>query len=233
MPNCAIFADTGNEKQATYRHLDWLETVLPYPIVRVRRFPSDLATETVAHYRAEGGSKYTPPFFYAGGMLPIHCSKEWKTRAVIREVRRQLGYAPGERGRDQVEVWIGISTDEAQRMKSAEPPWMHNRWPLIEQRLRRGECLLWLSRHDYKLPPRSACTHCPLQSDREFAEMATEDFAAACAFDEAIRQGGNGTDGPLYLSRHLRPLAKIDFAKLSGAEQPDLFGNDCTGVCGV
>jgi len=34
MPLAAVFADTGIEPAATYRHLDWLATVLPFPIVR-------------------------------------------------------------------------------------------------------------------------------------------------------------------------------------------------------
>lgn len=33
MPDCAIFADTGWEPQAVYKHLDWLRSgVLPFPV---------------------------------------------------------------------------------------------------------------------------------------------------------------------------------------------------------
>jgi 3'-phosphoadenosine 5'-phosphosulfate sulfotransferase (PAPS reductase)/FAD synthetase len=35
MPDCAIFADTGAEPEAVYRHLDWLEDQLPFPVHRV------------------------------------------------------------------------------------------------------------------------------------------------------------------------------------------------------
>lgn len=236
MPDLAIFADTGDEKRATYAHVDWLETVLPYPLVRVRRFDEALSHFTISYYRGERDRKFTPPFHStAHGMLPIHCSKEWKTRAIIREVRTRLGYLPKQRvkGDDRVEMWLGISLDEFHRQKPAEPPWLSNRWPLIERRLRRGDCLIWLERHGYTAPPRSACTHCPLQTDREFAEMEPIDFAAAVAVDEAIRAGGNGTAGPLYVSWRRRPLAELNFAELSGADQPDLFGNECGGHCGV
>lgn len=34
-PDCAIFADTGWEPKAVYRHLQWLEDVLPFPVHRV------------------------------------------------------------------------------------------------------------------------------------------------------------------------------------------------------
>ena len=31
-PDCAIFADTGNEPKAVYTYLDFLKKILPYPI---------------------------------------------------------------------------------------------------------------------------------------------------------------------------------------------------------
>ena len=34
-PAAAIFADTQWEPEAVYRHLDWLEALLPYPVLRV------------------------------------------------------------------------------------------------------------------------------------------------------------------------------------------------------
>jgi hypothetical protein len=101
MPDCAIFADTGNEKRATYAHLDWLSSALPFPIHRVKRFDLDLASATIAHYRGEpSGTKFTPPFFSPQGMLPIRCSKEWKTRAVYAWLRNHFGMNPRERARE-------------------------------------------------------------------------------------------------------------------------------------
>ena len=235
MPDFAIFADTGNEKHSTYRHLDWLETVLPFPLIKKRRSDRSLAEETISHYRGEPrGTPYTPPFFGDKGMLPLYCSKEWKTRVIIKELRRRLGYDYGERiTRTKVEVWLGMTTDEAHRMKPSEAPWITNRWPLVEMRMHRGECEPWLRRHGYEPPPRSACVHCPLQTDREFAEMPQEDFEKACELDDSIRGGGNGTTGPLYVSRHRRPLRDIDFAEIVSSPQLDLFGNECEGMCSV
>ncbi len=37
MPDVAIFADTQDEPEAVYKHLDWLETQLPFPIIRVSK----------------------------------------------------------------------------------------------------------------------------------------------------------------------------------------------------
>ena len=35
MPDCAIFADTGDEPKAVYEWLKWLETQLPFPVYHV------------------------------------------------------------------------------------------------------------------------------------------------------------------------------------------------------
>lgn len=100
MPDCAIFADTGDEKRATYRYLDWLEGQLPFPVRRVRRFPITLAEHTIRVFSTGEGGKFTPPFHTKNprGMLPIQCSKEFKTRAIITACREMLGLVPLQRG---------------------------------------------------------------------------------------------------------------------------------------
>lgn len=235
MPDCAIFADTGDEKRGTYRHLDWLGEQLPFPIVRVNRFPRSLSAHTLARYAGEAVPAFTPPFFYAGGMLPKQCSKEFKTRAITGEIRHMLGLAPGERGpkANAVSVMIGISRDEAHRMKPSEVPWIANCWPLIDARMRRGDCITWLDRQGYPTPPRSACVYCPFQSDAEFDDIKCgpdDDWQRVLAFDAAIRNGGAGTSGPLFVSVHRKPIAEIEFDRQHSL---DLFGNECTGMCGV
>lgn len=236
-PDAAIFADTGDEKRGTYRHLDWLGERLPYPLVRLQRFPRSLSELTLARYQGVPDvPAFLPPFFFDGGMLPKHCSKEFKTRAITGEIRRMLGLEPGERGPKTVaaEVLIGISRDEAHRMKPSEVSWVRNQWPLIDLGMRRGDCIQWLDKRGYPIPPRSACVFCPFQSEAEFDAIkqneADDDWTRAVAFDEAIRPGGNGTEGPLYISDRRKPLAEIEFDRY---RQFDLFGNECLGVCDV
>lgn len=236
MPDCAIFADTGDERRATYRHLDYLEARFPFPLIRVRRSEMSLSESTLAHFAGTGGFDQTPPFFFLGGMLPKHCSKEWKTRVVVKYVREtMLGLAPGQRAPagTAVEMWIGISRDEIVRMKPNEVPWITNCWPLIDQNMRRGDCERWLIKAGHPIPPRSACIYCPFRAESELKDMRDrqnedDDWARAVAFDEAARDGGNGTTGPLYVSVRRKPLREVDFG-----DQPALFDNDCEGNCGV
>jgi len=152
-------------------------------------------------------------------------------------VRELVGPA-GRRSPDMpiVEQWIGISLDEAIRMKPSFEDWQVNRWPLIEQRLSRQDCLRWLARHDYPVPPKSACIGCPFHSDAHWRRLRDSDpeaWADAVAVDRAIRSGFRGIRGQVFLHRSAVPL---DQAKLSNAKdrgQLDLWPNECEGTCGV
>ena len=45
MPDCAIFADTGNEPLHVYTHLENLKKILPFPIHTCLLYTSDAADE--------------------------------------------------------------------------------------------------------------------------------------------------------------------------------------------
>lgn len=57
-----------------------------------------------------------------------------------------------------VDQWIGISFDEVIRMKPSFEDWQVNRFPLMEHAMTRQDCLRWLKRHGYPLPPRAAAS---------------------------------------------------------------------------
>jgi hypothetical protein len=79
-------------------------------------------------------------------------------------------------------MWVGISLDEFQRMKPSGLKWIENRWPLIEQRITRNDCLAWFAeRYPGRRLAKSACVFCPYKRDRDWAEMRDNDpesFAA-------------------------------------------------------
>ena len=171
-------------------------------------------------------------------MLPCQCTKEAKIRPIVAKIREMLGVAPRAKvpAGTIVEQWIGISTDEAHRMKPAENEWIRNRWPLIDADMSRQACLRWIERAGYPIPTKSACVWCPYHDDaswRRMKEEAPNDFAKAVAFDAAIRSGPVGTRGSLYVHRSLQPLNEIDLRTWEQRGQPDLFGAECEGMCGV
>lgn len=241
--DCAVFADTQSEPAAVYRHLDWLEARLPFPVHRVTA--GSLRDQIMAATRGEQRMDARPPFFLSdGGMLNRQCTQDFKLIPIVRKVRELIGLKPRQRAPKVpvVEQWIGISLDEAIRMKPSRLPYVVHRWPLIEQRMTRSDCLAWLKERAYPQPPKSACTFCPYHDDALWRDMRANDpdsWTDAVAVDRAIRNGVVNRHGKRlspaqwYLHRSRKPLDEVDFRTAEEAGQFRLFGNECEGMCGV
>jgi len=99
-----------------------------------------------------------------------------------------------------VESWIGISTDEASRMKPSREPWIINKYPLIEHNISREQCVEWMLAEGYPEPPRSACIFCPYHSDEEWKRLRDkepEEFQRAVEWEREA-QKSNITDRSYY-----------------------------------
>lgn len=241
MPDCAIFADTQWEPRAVYEHLDRLEKALPFPVYRVSGGSIRVSIE-----RQAGSAKdrfAAVPWWTTGadGRAALgqrQCTKDFKLLPIARKQRELLGYAKGQRiPVGSVEVWIGISTDEAQRMKPAWNKWQVNVWPLIERNMSRTNCREWLARAGWSAP-KSACIGCPFHDDaawRKMRDESPEEWMDAIAVDEMIRDGGQrrGMRGQQFAHRSLVPLADADLRSDLQRGQLSLFGNECEGMCGV
>lgn len=238
-PDCAIFADTQSEPAHVYEHLKWLrsEGVLPYPVhvITVGSLKEDLSRTSGARSRI-----VAIPYFLDNGTADEgigrrQCTREYKVDPLTLKERELLGYLPRQHiPPGSAEIWMGISTDEAHRMKPARYPWQINRYPLIDRRMSRGDCMLWLERHGYPVPGKSACTFCPYRSDSSWLEMKRNDpvsWAEAVEVDEGLRRNQRALrlEATPYIHRSLRPLAEVDLSE----NQLDLFGNDCEGYCGI
>jgi hypothetical protein len=248
MPDAAIFADTGSEPAPTYEHLRWLMSpnVLPFPVHVVGKATS-LYADLMRGTNSGGRRRYAAiPAFLSRpgereGMGRRQCTKEYKIEPLLKKQRELAGFAPRQRiPAGAVEVWIGISRDEALRMKPSRNAWSVHRWPLIERGMTRADCLRWLAERGYPEPPKSACTFCPFRSDREWRALRDQDPAGwqqAIEVDAAIRGTESGYARDLkfkpFLHRSLVPLPEVDLRTDDEAGQPDLFNNECEGMCGV
>ncbi len=130
-------------------------------------------------------------------MIRRQCTADYKLVPIRRKLRELVGLA-GRRSPKWpvVEQWIGVSLDESLRMKPSAEDWQVNRWPLVERRMTRRDCLLWLARHGYPEPPKSACIGCPFHSDAAWRRLRDGDpdaWADAVAVDRAIRTGFRGS----------------------------------------
>lgn len=232
MPDCAIFADTQAEPRAVYEWLDWLEKQLPFKVHRVTAGRlDDAATEIKT---SKKGNKYTStaiPAFISGGITVRQCTADFKIDPIRKALRAM-------RGKQDVIQWIGISADEAIRMKPSRDKWVKNRWPLVELGMHRHDCLSWMERHGYPQPPRSACRYCPFKSDHEWRllrDEQPEEFERAAQFEEKLQASYALTQvrGIPYLHRSKVPLRQVDLRTAEDHGQIPMFGNECEGMCGV
>lgn len=243
-PDCAIFADTQAEPAGIYEHLRWLMSgILPFPVHVVTA--GSLRNQIVAGMlkpRDNGVPKINghPPFYTPpGAMIHRQCTEDFKIVPLNRELKRLAGLSPRGRGPKTpiVEQWFGISRDEAQRMRTSDRQWITLRYPLIERSMTRQDCLQWMKAKGYPRPQKSACTFCPYHNDAEWDELRRNDWVAwdeAVEIDKLIRKGdtGRARGREWFLHRSLKPLDEV-LLTADERGQPDLFGNECEGMCGV
>lgn len=185
-PNYAIFADTGWEPKKVYQHLKWLKataTQMGIPIINTSKgnIRDDLMRAVDADIKLSDRVRFANfPFFCRNkdgsiSMLKRQCTKEYKIEPIQKEIRRLMGYQPRQRIKEEVTEWIGISTDEIVRAKPSRVRWITHRHPLIEIGMSRLDCINWLTRNGYSVPPKSSCLGCPFHDDRLWLEMKRND----------------------------------------------------------
>jgi len=247
MPDFAIFADVGgDEPEEVYTWLDDLKLWLPFPTYIVRadaeRSLSDhdvwlrTSKKTGLNYR----DGHIPAFIKNDqgkvGMLHRKCTADFKIVPIVKELRKLGNIKRGEK-EVQIKQWMGISTDEVQRMKPFRYPFVEHIFPLIENNISRRDCIQWMEDNYSIRPPRSACVFCPYHSDREWAYLKNshpDDFDRAVAHEKRMQAAADKCQvlrGTPYLHRSCVPIDEIDFDPDS--TQVDMFGNECEGLCGV
>ena len=164
------------------------------------------------------------------------CTSEFKIGPIKKKVRELFGLKPRQRAKDIKCIQsIGISLDEIQRMNVSRDKWIEFEYPLVDLRMRRGDCLEWMMAHGYEEPPRSACVYCPYHDDRMWRKIKDTDpdgWAEAVRIDKLIRDGVGGTKSKLYLHNSLKPLEEVDLSTDVDRGQMT-FLDECSGNCFV
>ena len=183
------------------------------------------------------------------GRLRRQCTSEYKIVPIEREIRimlLEMGLATETKNGAirvkkgvEVESWLGITLDEVQRMKPSRHRWLCHRWPLIEKRMTRADCVHWYKQRGRPVPRKSSCRRCPFHSDAYWLDMKQnqpEDWQEVVAFDHDLRTPApNGrlrlaatAKGTLYLHRSLLPLDEVS---LRHEQQSALFDGCDAGFC--
>lgn len=248
MPDAAIFADTQAEPASVYEWLDWLEKQLPFPVVRVsagsleeRELTLRVSKKSGKTYRKTAIPAFTMAKDGKIGIVSRKCTTDHKIIPITRAVRNLAGIKRGQKD-CTVTQWIGISWDEIQRMKEMREPWNQARWPLIELRMRREDCLNWMQKNGFPTPPRSACTFCPFHSDHEWRRLRDdepEEWAHAIRFERRMQEAAakdQAMRSTPFLHPSCVPLDQVDFRTDEEMGQMMLWNttqNECAGMCGV
>ena len=196
-PDMVLFSDTGGEKPETYGHLrsvdEWLSKVEFPPITTLHK------DSMYASLEDECLRKGTLPSLVFGWRS---CSDKWKQEPQ----RKYLNHHP-----DAKRVWaagakisklIGFDAGEMRRVKEFDDPKYLNRYPLIEWKWHREQCVAAIERARLPIPVKSSCFYCPASRKPEVLALKLEHpelYARAVAMERSAAPNLNVIKG---LGRH-------------------------------
>ncbi len=238
-PDVVVFADPGWESAETYRFIEFCKD-------RCKAAGLPFLEVSGGHIRRDSltpGTRFAAmPFHMATvsgiaiGMGRRQCTREYKVDAVYRGLRKYFEIEKGRQIKPPIINWLGISMDEVMRMKESQVASVRCRWPLIEMKKTRQDCLDYLEKAGWPRVVKSACIGCPYHSDGFWVKMKREspaEWEDACEFDEAIRTPGVREHLKLKSLAYLHPSRKPLREAPLGENQLDMFGNECEGHCGL
>jgi len=231
----AVHADTTHEASATYAHAEkWTPWLGEHGIKVVTVFPSD--PSPVDKHGGVMIPAYTTDAKGKGGVIRRDCTKAWKIQPVRRYIRSLLTRPP--RAGD-IQIILGISWDEALRMKDPDVKYITHEYPLVDRRIRRTYCIQWLEEHNLEVPQKSSCVFCPYRNRKSWQELKRNggwDWDHALETDHFIRDKRTKGEGlELFVHGFRKPLEQaISIPEDVGAKQLMLGDGDPTcdsGFC--
>lgn len=220
-PDFAVIVDTEREQSTTWQYMDSVITPALLSVgVMLNRVPKSLFAKVDLWGGKDGETLLMPVFTDQSGnigKLPGYCSNEWKRRVVQRWAISQ--------GVKSADMWLGISTDEMQRIAKSKGRWL-NRYVLIEQKMNRRECVDLVRSMGWPEPPRSSCWNCPNHTQHEWRDIRDNkpnDWQQAIKFDHEIRL----RDPNAFIHHDCVPLENADLDEKNGV----LFNHCDSGLC--
>lgn len=234
-----IFADTGDEPEHVYKNVWYLAgrlALINVPLIVVSG--GDMVADLYGGKRFAAMPLFTKQNrtvngfglsadFYKIGRLKRQCTSEYKIRPIEKFIK-QLLLASGHATKDKrgairvrkdvaIDIWLGISLDEVVRMKPSKNAWMTNRWPLIDRRMTRMQCVQWLKTHNLPIPQKSSCKRCPYHDDTYLFEMKRDrpnDWEEVVKFDNDLRGEDKlrlaaTSKGQVFLHESCIPLSDV------------------------
>lgn len=217
--DAALFANVGDDSEhpATLAYVR--DVAIPWaaergiPVHELRRAWRDGRKErglwaTIVEHDASGGTLKEPIPIRGmnGAPLSRSCTADWKVGVVGKWLK-----AHGATADDPASVWIGISTDEIQRVSNKRVmPYERPTYPLIDLGLDRSACMRVIADAGLPVPPKSSCFFCPFHRPQVWAEMRRDEpdlFERSAQLEDLLneRRDRLGKDR-VYLTRFAKPL---------------------------
>ena len=198
-PDAIVFADPGNEQDATYSYLE--KYTAPYALnhgLEIKVLGPEWRT---GHYAADLET-YCRQHRMVPGTCVRWCTDRYKVKPILRYLKQVMGATKDA----PVESWIGISTDESRRLKTSRPGLQTLRYPLVELGLSRADCEGIIVAAQLPVPPKSGCWFCPFQPQAKWQQMKRVDPEK---FERALfmEKNARGKDGS---SKYLPIFGSLD-----------------------
>lgn len=232
-----IFCDLGNELPETYENINRLQALCEGKI----EFTILHTCNIIEHVRNQYDSQRPSGHFVAipvfatntttgqRSQLRRQCTHRWKIAPVRRHLRERY---------KKCRLGLGISIDEASRMRDSDVRWCQNWYPLIDISMSRRDCIEFLKQRNYPVPARSSCIICPYRSIKSWQGIAKRHpalFDEACKVDELIRIPKREMKRPtkFWLNYKCMPLRDLVQLQLQLQFDDDETGeqSECTGFC--
>lgn len=232
-----IFADTGSEPPHVYDAVNVVRQKaeandIQFAIVKNSKYSSlEDAIRTVQTTKnGNTNVAYLPVVFFKNNdtgkkfVMNRQCTNHFKIMPVNKFLKSQT--------KGNIFVYLGISTDEIERIKPSQTKRIIHKFPLINARKSRNDCLLYLQKQGLNIL-KSRCYYCGYQSNSNWHEIKKnypELWQKAISLDEHIRNANSSIRGQGFLHKSMTPLKDVN---LSEYDHVDLFGNECGGNCAL
>lgn len=239
-------ADPGMEKRATREYNRMMRAKCAEAGIDFIRAPGGNLYYDIVNSASTGQTRIdNPPYWTrnedgSSGKLRQKCTKEYKIAAMDRALRKYMAQkysvSAGVLRPGFVEKWIGFTHDEWHRCSESPVQYIRLRFPLIELKETKSECVGYFLKNELPLPPPSVCVACfanGLETFKHMYEHEPEDWQIAVEVDNAVEQWKalGITEQEVFVSRslvRLRDMPAMGF----GEDDPEMAEQHCnSGVC--
>ena len=222
----AIHSDTTWELKSTY---DFAEKWTPWLEEKGVRVVTVSSESTQGMVSDEWAGTFVPAFTIgpngSRGQLRRQCTGRWKIQPMRRYISSTLEKTNLKKHEGTVDQWLGITVDEWHRAKDSDVKYIKHKFPLIDKKMSRNDCIEWLKKNSLPNPGKSSCTFCPYHSKLFWEKMKREngaDWNQAVWVDERIRN--ERPPYPLFVHSARVPLPEaVRIPEDFGATQGEMF----------